>query len=143
MVNDVVLLFAGQGAQQTGMGADLIDSHPLARRRFEEASTILGFDLSRVMFEGPMHELTRTSRCQPALYVHGIVCWELLQERLPNSRPVAVPDSLWESSPPMQSQGTLRLCDRAPARRQAWRPHGGGYQCNSWLYGRDGRWRRR
>ena len=36
-----------------------------------------------------MHELTRTSRCQPALYVHGIVCWELLQERLPNLRPVA------------------------------------------------------
>jgi [acyl-carrier-protein] S-malonyltransferase len=89
MVNDVVLLFAGQGAQQIGMGADLIDAHPLARRKFEEASSILGYDLTQVMFDGPMEELTRTSRCQPALYVHGLVCWELLRERLPNLRPVA------------------------------------------------------
>jgi [acyl-carrier-protein] S-malonyltransferase len=89
MVNDVVLLFAGQGAQQIGMGADLIDAHPLARRKFEEASAILGLDLTRVVFDGPMDELTRTSRCQPALFVHGLVCWELVRERLPNLRPVA------------------------------------------------------
>jgi [acyl-carrier-protein] S-malonyltransferase len=88
MVNDVVLLFAGQGAQQIGMGADLMDAHPLARRRIAEANEILGYDLSQIMFEGPMDELTRTSRCQPALFVHGIICWELLQERLPNLRPV-------------------------------------------------------
>jgi [acyl-carrier-protein] S-malonyltransferase len=89
MANDVVLLFAGQGAQQIGMGADLVDAHPLVRQRITEANEILGYDLSRVMFEGPMDELTRTSRCQPALFVHGIVCWELLRERLPNLRPVA------------------------------------------------------
>ncbi|RFC48821.1 MAG: [acyl-carrier-protein] S-malonyltransferase [Verrucomicrobia bacterium] len=89
MANDVVLLFAGQGAQQIGMGADLVDAHPLVRQRITEANEILGYDLSRVMFEGPMDELTRTSRCQPALFVHGIICWELLRERLPNLRPVA------------------------------------------------------
>ncbi len=88
-MNDVVLLFAGQGAQQIGMGADLMDAHPLARRRIAEANDILGYDLSHVMFEGPMEELTRTSRCQPALFVHGVICWELLRERLPNLRPVA------------------------------------------------------
>jgi [acyl-carrier-protein] S-malonyltransferase len=89
MRNDVVLLFAGQGAQQVGMGADLMEASPAARRRFEEAAAVLDFDLGRVMFEGPMEELTRTSRCQPALFVHGVVCWELLRERVPSLRPVA------------------------------------------------------
>jgi [acyl-carrier-protein] S-malonyltransferase len=36
-----------------------------------------------VMFDGPLDELTRTSRCQPALYVHGLACLEILKERMP------------------------------------------------------------
>lgn len=89
MANDVVLLFAGQGAQQIGMGADLIAAHPQGRQRLDEAGELLGYDLGKVMFEGPMDELTRTSRCQPALFVHGFICWELLRERLSHLRPVA------------------------------------------------------
>lgn len=49
----------------------------------------MDFRLSEVMFDGPDEELTRTSRCQPALYVHGLVGLALLKERLPGLNPVA------------------------------------------------------
>lgn len=84
MAKRVVVLFAGQGAQKVGMGADLAELHPVARERFEEADDALPFSLTEVMFEGPIEELTRTSRCQPALYAHGMVCLELLQDWVPD-----------------------------------------------------------
>lgn len=78
----VALLFSGQGAQKVGMGNDL-SSHPQARVLFEQADAVLGDSLTRVMFEGPIEELTRTSRCQPALFTHGLALLELLKARLP------------------------------------------------------------
>ncbi|NNM30108.1 MAG: acyltransferase domain-containing protein, partial [Akkermansiaceae bacterium] len=68
-----VLLFSGQGAQAVGMGRDLAEQNPAAAAMLERANEVLGFDLAKVMFEGPIEELTRTSRCQPALYVHGLM----------------------------------------------------------------------
>ncbi|MEM7603066.1 MAG: ACP S-malonyltransferase, partial [Verrucomicrobiota bacterium] len=47
-----------------------------------EVDAALGFSLSSVMADGPIDELTRTSRCQPALFVHGLLCWELLQKEV-------------------------------------------------------------
>lgn len=77
MGKQVVLLFAGQGAQKVGMGRDLGDD------RFAKVDDMLGFPLSKVMFEGPMEELTRTSICQPALYAHGLVILDQLHARVP------------------------------------------------------------
>ena len=79
-----VLLFSGQGAQHVGMGADLAEKYPVAKALFDKADEILGFSLSEVMFEGPIEELTRTSRCQPALYVHGLACLAVLKEVNPD-----------------------------------------------------------
>lgn len=84
MAKEVVLLFAGQGAQTVGMGADLMDLNAGVRQWFEAATSLLGYDLAAVMKNGPIEELTRTSRCQPALYLHGLACWELLRERVPD-----------------------------------------------------------
>lgn len=84
MSKRVVLLFAGQGAQEVGMGQDLLESHADARSSLEAASAALGYDLGEVMFAGPMEELTRTSRCQPALYFHGLLCLDLLRQRVPD-----------------------------------------------------------
>jgi [acyl-carrier-protein] S-malonyltransferase len=84
MSRKVVLLFSGQGAQKVGMGKDLADHFPTAKAVFERADAVLGFSLSRVMFEGPIEELTRTSRCQPALYVHGLAALEVLREEMPD-----------------------------------------------------------
>ncbi len=89
MSRSVVLLFAGQGAQAVGMGHDLAAAFPLARAVFDRADEVLGWSLSRVMTEGPMEELTRTSRCQPALYAHGLACLEVLRQEVPDLNIVA------------------------------------------------------
>lgn len=83
MSKSVVLLFAGQGAQKVGMGKDLAEAYPAVRSMFDQADATLGYSLSRIMFEGPMDELTRTSRCQPALYTHGLALLEVLKARVP------------------------------------------------------------
>ncbi len=85
----VVLLFAGQGAQEVGMGESLASEYEQARLLIERADSELGKPLSRVMFSGPVEELTRTSWCQPALYVHGLACWEVLKSRCPFLHPAA------------------------------------------------------
>ena len=77
------LLFSGQGAQTVGMGKDLAAEFPAAAALFEKADAILGYPLSRIAFEGPTEELTKTSVCQPALYVHGLACLAVLKEKLP------------------------------------------------------------
>lgn len=89
MSKKVVLLFAGQGAQEVGMGSSLAESHPTARALIERADAEIGGGLSEVMFEGPEDELTKTSWCQPALYVHGLACWQVLQEQCPGLEAVA------------------------------------------------------
>ena len=84
MSKKVVLLFSGQGAQAVGMGQELAASSSVARAVLEQADEVLGFALSQVMFDGPMEELTRTSRCQPALYAHGLACLAALREAVPD-----------------------------------------------------------
>ncbi len=88
-MSDVVLLFSGQGAQKVGMGKDFHEASETARDLFRKADEALGFSLSQTMFEGPDDELTRTSRCQPALYLHGLVALALLRERVGGLYPVA------------------------------------------------------
>ncbi len=51
--NTIALLFPGQGSQAVGMGKDLAEKYPVARRTFEEADDALGYKLSTVCFEGP------------------------------------------------------------------------------------------
>ncbi|MFT5881770.1 MAG: [acyl-carrier-protein] S-malonyltransferase [Crocinitomicaceae bacterium] len=84
MANKVVVLFSGQGAQKVGMGKDLVETFHSAKALFDKADAALGRSLSSVMFEGPDEELTRTGNCQPALYLHGLACLEVLKEKLPD-----------------------------------------------------------
>ena len=77
------LIFSGQGAQTVGMGKDLAAEYPAAADLFRRADSILGYSLSQIAFEGPAEELTKTSVCQPALYVHGLACLAVLKEKLP------------------------------------------------------------
>lgn len=88
-MSDIVLLFSGQGAQKVGMGKDWAEHSPAIRGMAARADEVLGFPLSSIMFEGPDEELTRTSRCQPALFLHGMMALELVRERLPRLKPVA------------------------------------------------------
>jgi [acyl-carrier-protein] S-malonyltransferase len=76
----IALMFAGQGAQVVGMGKDLADQFPTAADLFRKADEILGRKLSEIAWNGPMEELTKTSNCQPALFVHGLACLSVLRE---------------------------------------------------------------
>lgn len=88
-MSKIVLLFSGQGAQKVGMGKEWVESSATARKMAMLADKTLGFSLSDIMFEGPDEELTKTSRCQPALYLHGLMALALIRERLPDLVPVA------------------------------------------------------
>jgi len=68
-----VFLFPGQGAQFSGMGRDLYESSPLARRLFKEANDILGWDIDQMMFEGTEEELKQTRLTQPAIFIHSVI----------------------------------------------------------------------
>ena len=74
-------MFSGQGAQKVGMGKDLYENSDKARSLFDEADSLLGWELSKICFEGPDEVLTQTKVCQPALYVHGYAVFSLLQEK--------------------------------------------------------------
>ncbi len=76
----IALLFAGQGAQVVGMGKDLAEQFPVAANLFQRANEILGRKLSEIAWNGPIEELTKTSNCQPALFVHGLACLSILRE---------------------------------------------------------------
>src|SRR5438876_9248786 len=80
MPKKVALLFAGQGAQTVGMGRDLVEQFPTAAELIQNADDVLGRKLSEVAWNGPIEDLTKTSNCQPALFVHGLACLAMLRE---------------------------------------------------------------
>lgn len=75
------LLFPGQGSQRVGMGRRLAAEHPVAKATMAEADDALDFPLSRLCFEGPESELTRTEFCQPAILTVSIAQWRALGEQ--------------------------------------------------------------
>ena len=65
-------IFPGQGAQYVGMGKDIYEKFPGTRWLFQKAEDLLGFDLKRVCFEGPVEELVQTENSQPAILLVSI-----------------------------------------------------------------------
>ncbi len=73
-------VFPGQGSQFSGMGKDLYDHSAEARQMFEKANEILGFDISKIMFEGEAEELKQTKVTQPAIFLHSVILAKVLGE---------------------------------------------------------------
>ena len=69
-------IFPGQGSQAVGMGKELALQFPNAKEIFDEADSIVGFPLSKLMWDGPDTELNETVNTQPALYIHSIAAWK-------------------------------------------------------------------
>lgn len=83
----IAFLFPGQGAQYPGMGKEFYAYHPLVRETFEEANDILGYNISRIMLEGPEEELTQTKNSQAGIYVLSVALLRVLQVLFPNLVP--------------------------------------------------------
>lgn len=73
-------VFPGQGAQFTGMGLDLYENSEVAKELFHQANDILGFEISKIMFEGSAEELKQTKVTQPAVFLHSVILAKLLGE---------------------------------------------------------------
>ncbi len=99
-------LFPGQGSQYVGMGKDLFEKSDLAKKMFRQADEILGYNFSKICFEGPEEELKLTYNTQPALLTVSTILF-LLLEQIPE---VAAGHSLGEYSA-LVCSGALRFED--------------------------------
>jgi len=74
-------IFPGQGSQYVGMGKDFYENCPAAKEIFDRADQALGFNLSKIIFEGPESELVKSANCQPAILTTSIACMKAMQEK--------------------------------------------------------------
>ena len=79
MQQGIGLVFPGQGSQSVGMGKALCEAYPQLRQVYDEASTVLGYDVAALCFEGPAEKLNLTEHTQPALLVSSIAALRALQ----------------------------------------------------------------
>ncbi len=78
------LLFAGQGSQTVGMGRDLCEKYEVCRQLFAHANEVLGRDIQKICFEGPVDVLTKTDNAQPAIFITSLACLAALKSQVPD-----------------------------------------------------------
>jgi [acyl-carrier-protein] S-malonyltransferase len=81
IISQVGFLFPGQGSQGVGMGKDLAEKFSVARQTFQEADDALGYELSKLCFDGPEDQLRLTEITQPAILTVSVAAWRVLDEK--------------------------------------------------------------
>lgn len=126
-------VFSGQGAQAVGMGKDLANAFPAAKARFEEADSVLGYDQSSIIFDGPAEKLTESRYCQPAIYTMSCAALDAFKEKFPGIKPVACAGlslgeyaALYAAGAFPFAEGLKLLARRAELMDQACRSTSGG-----------------
>ncbi len=80
MEHDTAFVFPGQGSQYAGMGRDIFEAYPAARRVFHDIDEALGFEISKLCFEGPDDQLKLTENTQPAILAVSSALHAVLEE---------------------------------------------------------------
>jgi len=96
--HNTAFVFPGQGSQYAGMGKDVAEKYPAARRVFDEIDAALGFPISRLCFEGPEEELKLTENTQPAILAVSSALHAVLEEKAAARRDLVAGHSLGEYS---------------------------------------------
>lgn len=76
-------VFPGQGAQFSGMGKDLYENSTIAKELFDKANDVLGFDITKIMFEGSAEDLKQTKVTQPAVFLHSVILAKTIEDFKP------------------------------------------------------------
>ncbi len=113
----VAFVFPGQGSQSVGMGTDLVQNFPAAKRVFEEASDATGMNLLRLCREGPADELNRTEVTQPAILTASMAAYRVLSSET-ELRPVMVAGHSLGEYTALTAAGAFALGDAAPLARR-------------------------
>lgn len=77
---NILFVFPGQGSQYKSMGSDLCKEYETARKVYQQASEVLGYDVAEISFEDPREQLNLTRYTQPALLTHSIACLEVFKD---------------------------------------------------------------
>src|SRR5437868_6423625 len=109
-MSKVAYIFPGQGSQSVGMGKDLFDNYPAARKVFEEADEALGFKLSEMCFTGSEKELQLTANTQPAILTASVAAFRALESKRAGTADFAAGHSLGEYSA-LVAAGVLNFKD--------------------------------
>jgi [acyl-carrier-protein] S-malonyltransferase len=117
MEHNTAFVFPGQGSQYAGMGKDIADTYPAARRVFDEIDEALGFSISKLCFEGPDDQLRLTENTQPAILAVSAALHAVLEEHGATRRDLVAGHSLGEYSA-IVSVGGLTAPEAAKIVRQ-------------------------
>ncbi|WP_125561864.1 ACP S-malonyltransferase [Pseudoalteromonas rubra] len=98
MSQKIALLFPGQGSQSVGMLAELLETSQVVQDTFAEASAALGYDLVKLVLDGPESELNETHRTQPALLTASVAIFRQWQTEQVDAELVLAGHSLGEYS---------------------------------------------
>ncbi|PIE78791.1 MAG: [acyl-carrier-protein] S-malonyltransferase [Candidatus Delongbacteria bacterium] len=80
-MSKTAFIFPGQASQYVGMGADLYEKFDTAKKYYDKANEVLGFDIKKLSFEGPLEELKQTKYTQPAIFVLSVIVLEIMKEK--------------------------------------------------------------
>ena len=97
-MGQTAFVFPGQGSQEVGMLGDLLAVHEQVAETFAEASEVLGYDLRKLISEGPEEQLTQTEFTQPAILTSSVAIWRLFQSAGTSTPDVVAGHSLGEYS---------------------------------------------
>lgn len=105
------VIFPGQASQQVGMGRDFYTEYPVIQDLFNQADEVLGFPLSRIVFEGPEDELTLTANAQPAILTVSYAVWKLLEPFIPEGAEITMAGHSLGEYTALVASGALDFAD--------------------------------